>query len=74
LYVIVTTYICGYKISHFDTINLHTLIHSKLSYLAGQDDARLCMDTQPSNQAGYVRRSARGSRTDDNVCNVQSRE
>jgi hypothetical protein len=40
----------GCKISHFDVINLHPLIRSKLSYLAGQDGASLCMDAQPSNQ------------------------
>jgi hypothetical protein len=40
----------GCKINHFDAINAHPPIHSKLSYLAGQSDASLRMDTQPSNQ------------------------
>jgi hypothetical protein len=35
-----------YKINHFDVINLHPPIRSKLSYLAGSS---LHMDIQPSN-------------------------
>jgi hypothetical protein len=43
----------GCKISHFDAINLHPPIRSKLSYLAGQSGASLRMDAQPSNQAEF---------------------
>jgi hypothetical protein len=43
LYVGVTAGMVRYKISYFDIINLHPLIHSKLSYLADQVDANLCM-------------------------------
>jgi hypothetical protein len=32
----VTACMYGYKISNFDAINLHPLIHSKLSYLAAR--------------------------------------
>lgn len=48
----------GYKINHFDTINMHPLIHSKLSYLARQGGAGLRMDAQPSNQAVNKRTGA----------------
>jgi hypothetical protein len=36
LYMGVTACMYGYKISNFDAINLHPLIHSKLSYLAAR--------------------------------------
>jgi hypothetical protein len=36
LYIAVTVCMDGYKISHFDAINLHPVIRSKLSYLTNQ--------------------------------------
>jgi hypothetical protein len=42
-----------YKISHFNIINLHLSIRSKLSYLAGEEDVSLYIDTQPSKQVVY---------------------
>jgi hypothetical protein len=50
LYVGVTACMSGCKISHFDAINLHPLIRSKLLYLAGQGSSKLHMDAQASNQ------------------------
>jgi hypothetical protein len=44
----------GCKISHFNTINMHPPIRSKLSYLAGQDGATLHMDVHPSKQTESV--------------------
>jgi hypothetical protein len=54
LYVEVTAHMVRCKISHFDVINLHPFIHSKLSYLADQVGANLRMDTQPSNHGVYI--------------------
>jgi hypothetical protein len=54
LYVGVTTCISGCKISHFDVIKLHSLIRSKLLYLAGQGGSSPRMTAQPSNHVEYI--------------------
>lgn len=54
LYVEITTCMSGCKINHFDVINLHPLIRSKLSYLASQGGASLHMYAQLSNQTVSV--------------------
>jgi hypothetical protein len=53
----------GCKISHFNVINLHPLIRSKLSYVADQGSTSLRMDAHPSNQTKYGGTSAPGGRS-----------